>query len=123
VPGTEESRAIPAVPPERTGVSRNGKLLAAALLLLAVILGATNLWSSYVENHQFEQQFTTAQAKAAAAQQKTAVTEIQALCKDLGTMAAIPAPAGPAQSNPSRGYEQAEHLAWQGLYTSIRCRP
>jgi uncharacterized protein HemX len=127
VPGPGDTEIVPVpsgrgpVGPSGPGVSRNARLLAGVLLLLAVVLGATNLWSSYVENHQFEQQFTAAQAQAAATQQKAAVAEVQALCKDLATMAAIAPPAGPPQTNPSRAYEQAEHRAWQGLFTSIRC--
>ena len=57
-----------------------------------------------------------------AAQQQAAQKEVGALCADLGTMARIPPPAGDPKTNPARAYAQAEHRAWQGLYTSIRCR-
>jgi hypothetical protein len=43
------------------------------------------------------------------------------LCADIATMARIKPPAGPASSNPSRAYEQAEHRAWAGLVSDLGC--
>jgi hypothetical protein len=55
------------------------------------------------------------------AQRKAGLLIEQAICTDVGTMAQIPAPAGAADANPSRAYEQAEHRAWAGLYAGLRC--
>lgn len=87
------------------------------LLVLVLLVGAGNLWASWSEVHTFKQQLQSAQA----AEQKAAMKELAALCTDVGTMSRIPAPPGPAASNPSRAYEQAEHRAWEGLYTGIEC--
>jgi hypothetical protein len=46
----------------------------------------------------------------------------RAICTDIGTMAAIPAPTGNPAANPSRAYEQAESRAWSGLYVGLGCR-
>lgn len=94
------------------------RIAIASLLLLVLLVGAGNLWASWDEVHTFKQQLAQQQA----IEQKAAAKEIGALCADVGTMARIPAPAGPAASNPSRAYEQAEHQAWAGLFTSIRCK-
>jgi hypothetical protein len=55
-------------------------------------------------------------------QRRAAELTEKSLCADVGTMAAIPAPAGAAAANPSRAYEQAEHRAWAGLVIAIGCK-
>lgn len=98
-------------------ITRGAKLWIVLLLILVLIVGAGNLWATFDQNQSTQQKFADQQA----AQQKIAQEEVQALCKDIGTMAAIQPPSGSPQSNPSRAYEQAEHNAWTGLFTSIRC--
>lgn len=109
-------------------ITRGAKLWIVLLLILVLLVGAGNLWATFDQNQatksQFAAQNQSTQHKFAdqqAAQQKIAQAEVQALCKDIGTMAAIQPPSGSPQSNPSRAYEQAEHNAWTGLFTSIRC--
>lgn len=92
-------------------------LAIAGLLILVVLIGAGNLWASYAIAQNTNAKFEAAQATA----EKAGAKEVQALCADLSTMAAIQPPAGSPVANPSRAYEQAEHRAWVGLATSIRC--
>jgi hypothetical protein len=57
-----------------------------------------------------------------AAQRRAGDLIEQKLCADVGTMSSIRPPAGPAASNPSRAYEQAEHRAWSGLFRDLDCK-
>jgi hypothetical protein len=103
--------------------------VAIAILLALILLGwGGNLYATYANGASTKQQLENqnaqqlaAQKEAAEKQQAAATAEIQALCHDLGTMAAIAPPAGSPADNPSRAYEQSEHRAWQGLYSSIHC--
>jgi uncharacterized protein HemX len=104
-------------PVPRVKGSRSAKFWIALLLLLVLVVGAGNLLATYEQNQSTQHKFADQQS----AQQKIAQAEVQALCRDLGTMAALKPPSGSAVSNPSRAYEQAEHNAWAGLFTSIRC--
>jgi hypothetical protein len=56
-----------------------------------------------------------------AAQQRAGQMVETKLCHDVGTMAALQPPGGSAASNPSRAYEQAEHVAWTGLVRDLGC--
>jgi hypothetical protein len=80
------------------------------LLALVLVVGVGNLWATHDEV-----------AAQQAAQRRAGELVEKAICTDLGTMAQIPAPAGPAATNPSRAYEQAEHRAWAGLYAGLGC--
>lgn len=88
-----------------------------ALFLIAFLIAGSSLLLTSVEIRRYNAKLAAEQA----AQEKAGEQEIRALCTDLGTMARIPPPPGPAAANPSRAYEQSEHRAWQGLYSSIRC--
>jgi len=84
---------------------------AAYLVLVVLAIGGLNL-------------FWTAHAVSAnndARARQGAVIEAK-LCHDIGTMAALQPPSGPAAANPSRAYEQAEHQAWMGLVQDIGCK-
>lgn len=87
----------------------------AALLIAAVFIvnaAFTVLWTAAIEH----------QLNAVSQQERQqGEKELQKLCADIGTMAAIPPPAGAPAANPSRGYEQAEHRAWLGLTEAIQC--
>jgi hypothetical protein len=95
-----------------------------ALLLLVLAVGGGNLWASWDESHAvgtqlsiFKEQLRAQQA----AQRRAGALIEQKLCTDLGTMAQIPPPAGPAAANPSRAYDRATNRAWRGLFTDLRC--
>lgn len=94
----------------RERIGSGVRLAIGVILVLILLVGAGNLYATYDYVKQFKQD-----------QQNAARSQIMHLCKDLGTMASIPPPAGPVASNPSRAYEQSEHTAWKGLYTSIKC--
>lgn len=89
----------------------------AFIIALVLLMGAANLWASW----QFNKNAQEANAKTQQKQEELANRELQRLCHDVGTMAAIPPPAGSAAANPSRAYEQAEHRAWMGLQNDIGC--
>jgi hypothetical protein len=90
--------------------------------MLAAVLLVAGYFTWSVENTNAQLRATNeklvAQAKAS---RKEGLVIEHRLCLDLGTMAAIPPPAGSPLTNPSRGYEQSEHRAWAGLYTGV-CR-
>ncbi len=105
------------------GVSRNAKLFGALLIALAVILGGANLLSGYLQYRHFEQQFTQAQAAAAAAQKAAGALVEKKLCTTFGELAALEPPPGNGASNPSRLYEQKQHDILSGVPADIGCRP
>jgi hypothetical protein len=102
------------------------------LLLLMCLVGCGNLWASWDQSHAASAQAHSTEAQLNAFKRKLAEEQAEqaragaalekALCSDVGTMAAIPAPAGNPAANPSRAYEQAEHRAWAGLdHDVLRC--
>jgi Collagen triple helix repeat (20 copies) len=99
------------------GISAGTRRAAIGLLVLVLIVGAGNLVASYDQVQSFKNQLRTQQV----AEEITGAREIGALCSDVGTMAAIPAPAGNPAANPSRAYEQAEARAWSGLVGDLGC--
>lgn len=98
----------------------------ALALTIICVLGAVFLvagyftWSTNNTNGQLVSVNQKLREQQAASQKAGLLIE-KAICLDMGTMAAIPPPAGAGPSNPSRTYEQAEHRAWQGLYDGLRC--
>lgn len=89
---------------------RHGNVLALVVIVLG-LGGANLLWTAHVVN-----------ANQSAQRNAGSVVE-RKLCQDIGTMAALQPPGGPAYANPSRAYEQAEHQAWTGLFQAIGCDP
>lgn len=89
-----------------------GALYSIIVLFVVVLIeaGAGLLWTAHEVN-----------ANNAARARQGAQVEAK-LCHDIGTMAAIQPPAGSADTNPSRAYEQAEHQAWMGLLNDIGCK-
>jgi hypothetical protein len=79
------------------------------LIVLVVIFG---LWGANAAKNEHTEHVQQQQARAIE----------RALCADVGSMAAIQAPAGPAATNPSRAFEQAEHRAWSGLVRDLGCK-
>ena len=81
------------------------------LFVVVLVLAAANLfWTAHEVN-----------ANNAARARQGAIIEAR-LCHDIGTMAALQPPPGPADVNPSRAYEQAEHRAWLAEFTDIGCK-
>jgi len=100
-----------------------------ALLVLVFLVGGGNLWATWDLNQATkadDRQLVASQARQQkreqAAQRAAGLLVEEKLCTDLGTMAKIPPPAGPAETNPSRAYEQAESRAWHGLVTGLDCK-
>ncbi len=79
-----------------------------ALLALTLVMGAGNLWASWIEVHTSQQRLTH--------------LEQQKLCTTFVTLAALKPPPGPAAKYPGRGYEQSLHVALDELGTDFGCR-
>jgi hypothetical protein len=88
------------------------------LFVVAVAIGGTAVFVAAAARNAA----TQAVYREQVASRKAGQLLEQALCADVGTMAAIRAPAGSPAANPSRAYEQAEHRAWAGLVVALRCK-
>jgi uncharacterized protein HemX len=113
---------VPVVPPRRRAtLSPREKWFAAALLVLVVITGAGNLWSSYLQNRHFQQQFVQAQQQAAAAQRAQGAIVEAKLCSIFLPIADLKAPAGDGSSNPSRLFEQQLEAKLAQIAPALGC--
>ena len=94
-----------------TKITRGALYSIVMLFAVVLVLAAANLfWTAHEVN-----------ANNAARARQGAIVEAK-LCHDIGTMAALQPPSGPAEVNPSRAYEQAEHRAWLGLLADLNCK-
>jgi hypothetical protein len=113
--------------PEPGSPGRALALTIICVLAAVLLLGGYFTWSTGSTNAQLvatNQRLAATNVKLReeqAAAQKGGLLIEKAICLDMGTMAAIPPPAGAGASNPSRAYERAEHRAWQGLFDGLRC--
>ena len=85
----------------------NTERAAGALLGLTLVMGAGNLWASWIEVHSSQQQ------QERLVQQK--------LCVTYGALAALKPPPGPAAQYPGRAYEQSLHATLAELSTDLNC--
>ena len=108
MPETDEVRLKE---PQRVPMSRSTRLVLISFLVLLVIVGVGNLWSSYLEYRHF----TSVQKQAGQ------VVE-QRLCATLVSLAALKPPAGSGTDNPSRLYEQKLAAKLAELSTDIECQ-
>jgi hypothetical protein len=108
--GTKGDKGAPLSPALRKAI--------AYMLLLAIALSGANLyWTSHEVNASH-----AAQVRVQAIQRRQGEILERRICADVGTMARITPPAGPAATNPSRAYEQAENRAWSGLVVALGCK-
>lgn len=98
------------------------------IVVVFLLLGANLLFTAHYVNStraallSQQQTYEAGQRREQVEQRQVGLLVEKAICTDLGTMAAIPAPPGAAASNPSRAYEQAEHRAWTGLDAGLGCK-
>jgi hypothetical protein len=90
------------------------------VLAAVLLLGGYFTWSEAHTNAQLAATNARLRQEQAASQKAGLLIE-ERICLDMSTMANIPPPAGPAQANPSRAYEQDEHRAWKGLVDGLGC--
>ena len=77
------------------------------LLALTLIMGAGNLWASWIEVHNSQQQ------------QEHLVK--QNLCVTYAALAALKPPTGDVAQYPGRAYEQSLHATLAELGTDLNC--
>lgn len=87
-----------------------------------LLIGANFLFTAHYVNSSQAAARQQQAAQQAAARRAAELVE-EKICADVGAMAEIPPPAGPATANPSRAYEQAEHRTWQRLIAGLDCPP
>jgi hypothetical protein len=99
------------------------RLLIAFFLLMVLLVGAGNLWATYSQFHSFKTQLAQQQAKQSAEQKAASKALSTKLCLTLGRLAALQPPAGNAQSNPSRAFDQEQHAILVQLGPDLGCKP
>lgn len=77
------------------------------LLALTLVMGAGNLWASWIEVH--------------ASQQYQEHLVQQKLCVTYAALAALKPPPGPPAQYPGRAYEQSLHATLAELGTDLGC--
>jgi hypothetical protein len=98
-------------------ITRGARLAAVGLLILTLLVGAGNLWASWDEVHAYKAQ----QQQEQAAQERQGREIETKLCTTFGRLAALKPPPGNPKANPSRAYEQQEHVTLEQLGTDIGC--
>ena len=107
--------------PVTRDISRGAKFGIAILLALVLLIGGGNLWATYALSQSTKQQIEQQQESQQAAQLAASAELTQKLCTSLDRLAALKPPAGDAQSNPSRAFEQQQHAILAGLGPDIKC--
>ena len=98
------------------------KMTAQQWMVTLMVLVLVAVGGSLVGQWQQQRSFEAGQRSEQAAQRRAGELVEKELCEDVGRMARIPPPAGPAATNPSRAYEQAENRTWSGLVRVLHCK-
>lgn len=92
----------------------------ADLIFLVALVLAVGIGNSLL-NANSEHRFEARQARQQAAQQAQGRVLEQRLCTTLGQLAALKAPAGGAEGNPSRAYERQLQATLSALGPDVGC--
>jgi type VI protein secretion system component VasK len=104
-------------------VTRSARRFAIFLLFLVLVMGSANLVSGYLQNRRFESELLQQYNKTQQQQQAQGRAIDERLCNTLDRLAALKAPAGSADDNPSRAYEQELAMTLAELKPDIGCDP
>jgi hypothetical protein len=92
------------------------------MFILAVLLGALDLFWTAHEVHASQSAIQAAQVREQAMQQSQGRIVLGKLCITLGRLAALVPPAGNPAENPARAYDQQVHATLGELAGDIGCK-
>jgi hypothetical protein len=99
------------------GQSRRGRVLNGVLLFLLIVTVVGTLISSREQQDAYQTHLAQAHATRLA-QEKAALDKF---CRTFGKLAALQPPAGSPVDNPSRAYEQNQHILFLQALPEIGC--
>jgi hypothetical protein len=87
------------------------------LLALLLLVGGGNLWATYAQVHDYKAE----QAREQAVQARQGAHVLHLLCASFGELASDTPPAGNPAQNPSRAFDQKQHVILVSLGTDLGC--